>query len=360
MARTGMTGWVRDRLRRALGVTDLAGRLEHLDRNLNQLRHGLLDTPPSPPPPLPPQTVPPPSPPVVQSDPHVAELLKAESEGRLIKLEYPPSYDFRARWGYSRPSHPGFMELFGRHTDTYRKHLRGMVELLPHLKQINRHFSHDLKGVAGWMGGPINMIDTALLYYFVTLYKPRTYLEIGSGLTTLFAARAVKDHNLPTRIVSIDPNPRALVDGVCDEVIREPFEVGDLSVFDRLEPGDIVFMDGSHRTFPNSDVTVFMLDVLPKLKPGVIIHFHDIVLPDDYPQMFVEWYWSEQYILGAYLLGMGDRVEHLMPSYYASIKMPDYRDIIRPILDWWGDERIDMWLAGGSIWFTHAPERIHG
>ena len=76
-------------------------------------------------------------------------------------------------------------------------------------------------------------------------------------------------------------------------------------------------MDGSHISLMNSDVTVFMLDVVPKLKPGVIVHIHDIHLPHDYPDMFVKWYWNEQYIVAAYLLGAADRIKILMPSRYA-------------------------------------------
>ncbi len=83
----------------------------------------------------------------------------------------------------------------------------------------------------------------------------------------------------------------------------EGLETCDLARFDQLQPGDILFLDCSHRVFMNSDVTVFMIDVLPRLRPGVPVHVHDIVLPWDYPDMFTNWYWSEAYILAAYLIG---------------------------------------------------------
>jgi FkbM family methyltransferase len=255
--------------------------------------------------------------------------------------------------GGTHPPHEGLSQLFDRDAAAHMAELRELVGRTPQFEKIKTVFSHDAAGEAAWTGGPINAIDTALLYHFVAKYRPKTYLEIGSGVTTLFAARAKADHALSTRIVSIDPNPRAEVDAQCDEVIRTPFELSDLTVFDRLEPGDIVFMDGSHRTFMNSDVTVFMLDVLPKLKPGVIVHVHDIVLPYDYPDSFTGWYWNEQYILGAYLLGAADRVKVLMPSRYCAAGDAG-KAILRPLATagWAGTP--DVWEHGGSIWFTHT------
>ena len=120
------------------------------------------------------------------------------------------------------------------------------------------------------------------IYSFLRSRRPATYLEIGSGNSTKFAARARQDGRLDTKIVSIDPSPRAEVDALCDEVIRSPFELADLSVLDRLVPGDIVFFDGSHRVFMNSDVAAFFLDAVPRLPAGVLIGVHDIYLPDDY------------------------------------------------------------------------------
>jgi predicted O-methyltransferase YrrM len=279
------------------------------------------------------------------------ELLERYKGRRVIGLEYPPSYDFRPRWGYSRPQHQQLIELFARHRDRYLALLEEMVALEPYFLQIADQFSHERPGEPGWIGGPINPLDTALLYYFVARYKPRTYLEIGSGVTTLFAARAKRDHRLPTSIVSIDPNPRTWVDHVCDRIIRQPFETTDPAMFKELRPGDIVFMDGSHRTFMNSDVTVFMLDVLPLLKPGVIIHFHDILWPYDYPASFQDRYWSEQYVVAAYLLGAAEKVEVLMPSRFVS-DFDELNGILAPILSRWQGPA-EPWLNGGSLWFTH-------
>lgn len=281
----------------------------------------------------------------------LADACPPPNKHRLL-LDYPPSRDLRPRWGKSSPAHVGLSKLFAANRPSYMAVLEKVRSMCPWFERIPVQFT---PGVAGWSGGAINTIDLAFLYTFVADSKPATYLEIGSGLTTLFAARAKRDHGLPTRIVSIDPSPRTDVDAQCDEVLRCGLEQLDLDVFRALRPGDVVFMDGSHRSFMNSDVTVFMLDVLPYLAPGVIVHFHDVVLPFDYQDMFVDWYWNEQYILGAYLLAAGGKIDVLMPGAYVSAT-EDVRAAVAPMLaKWQGD--VAPWLSSGSIWFTHR-ERI--
>src|SRR3569623_1852616 len=220
----------------------------------------------------------------------------------LIPLDYPPSRDFRPRWGYSRPPHAGLCSLFSERRADYVEIIRELRALEPWLAAINQQFTSEAAPQPGRIGGPITALDSALIYYFVQKHQPATYLEIGSGVTTCFAWRAKQDHGLKTQIVSVDPEPRASIDAICDNVVRNGLETVDVEIFSRLQPGDIVFLDGSHRSFMNSDVTVFMLDILPLLKPGVIVHVHDILLPYDYPEYFKYWYWNEQYMLAVYLL----------------------------------------------------------
>jgi hypothetical protein len=78
----------------------------------------------------------------------------------------------------------------------------------------------------------------------------------------------------------------------------------DLSLFDQLEAGDMLFIDSTHMIKPRGDVVVEYLELLPRLKPGVFVHVHDIFTPWDYPR---EWivsqnrFWNEQYLLEAFL-----------------------------------------------------------
>jgi hypothetical protein len=186
----------------------------------------------------------------------------------------------------------------------------------------------------------------------VQSHKPQLYLEIGSGITTCFTHRAIRDANLATRIISIDPQPRAKIDSICDEIIRDGLETCDLALFDRLQSGDILFFDGSHRVFMNSDVTVFMIDVLPRLKPGVIVHVHDINLPWDYPASFRNWYWSEQYILAVYLMANKGRINPLLPTTFVCRDDAFFAEFAEPLLDL--GELNDGWRGGGAMWFTHT------
>lgn len=157
-----------------------------------------------------------------------------------------------------------------------------------------------------------------LYYAFLASNNPSIYLEIGSGNSTKFARRSILDHGLRTKIISIDPVPRAYVDNLCDSVIRKPLEDVEHEVFDQLTENDILFCDSSHRTFQNSDVTVFFTEIIPLLQNGVIYGLHDICLPFDYPDLFLRKYWNEQYMLHAYLLGGAGGDEIILPISYIS------------------------------------------
>jgi hypothetical protein len=156
------------------------------------------------------------------------------------------------------------------------------------------------------------MILTGMLKW----HDPVRFLEIGSGVSSKFARRAVNAFGLRTRLISIDPQPRNEVDALCDEVLRQPLESCDPAMFDVLEPGDILFLDSSHRSFQGSDVTVFFLEILPRLKPGVIVHIHDIYLPYDYIGGHIRRLWNEQYLLATALIFGPQAFEILFPCWY--------------------------------------------
>ena len=117
----------------------------------------------------------------------------------------------------------------------------------------------------------------------------------GSGDAAKFARRAIQDHGLPTYLTSIDPQPRASIDRSCDRVVRSPLEEVDQQ-FAELQAGDFLFIDSSHRTFTNSDVTILFMNLLPRLRDGVVVHLHDIFWPFDYPPEWNDRYSSEQYL----------------------------------------------------------------
>lgn len=189
-------------------------------------------------------------------------------------------------------------------------------------------------------------LDMISLYSILAEYKPKRYIEVGSGNSTKVASAAKKKYSNGTKITSIDPMPRAEIDQLADEVIRQPLEKTDLSVFATLEKGDILFIDNSHRCFPNSDVTVVFLEILPLLKQGVIVHVHDIYLPYDYPQFMTERFYNEQYVLGAMITANPQRYKTLFPCFYVS-ENAELAAKLNPVWEQL-DSRIEK--HGGSYW----------
>ena len=162
-------------------------------------------------------------------------------------------------------------------------------------------------------------LDAAAAYALVLSLKPARIIEIGSGHSTRFLARAVDDGGLPTRITAIDPAPRASIKAL--PILHHPrvVEEVDPGEIAGLEAGDILFIDSSHVAMPGGDVDRLVLDILPRLAPGVIVHIHDILLPDAYP---VEWAWrgyNEQLVVGALMQGGG--YEMLFASHYVATRM---------------------------------------
>ncbi len=131
-------------------------------------------------------------------------------------------------------------------------------------------------------------MDAAIAYSMVRAAEPSRIVEVGSGHSTRFMARAISDGKLVTRLTAIDPAPRAAIDTLDIDIVREPVHRADPSVFAALTPGDILFIDSSHIAMPGSDVDLLFNRVLPELPHGVLVHIHDIFLPDDYP---ASWDW---------------------------------------------------------------------
>ena len=147
-------------------------------------------------------------------------------------------------------------------------------------------------------------LDAAAAYAIVRKTKPRRIVEVGSGHSTRFLARAVADGELATEIMSIDPAPRANIEGLALKRVRVPVQSAGLSLYDRLEAGDILFIDSSHQVKEGSDVEFLLKRVLPRLQSGVLLHFHDIFLPDDYPHAWAWRRYNEQDAVAA-LVGSG-------------------------------------------------------
>jgi Methyltransferase domain len=200
-------------------------------------------------------------------------VLSATRRMQLVLLDYRVRPDCRARNAH-------VLERVERARPRILETVVGIVALEPFFARIPTTAPTGTTQPC-WRNEWLPALDAAALYSFVANRRAKQYVEIGSGHSTRFAARARDDHGLDTRITSIDPRPRVDIEPYCDVTVPRPLESADLSVFDSLDAGDIVFLDGTHRVFQNSDATVFFTEVLPRLRRDVIIGVHDVFLPDD-------------------------------------------------------------------------------
>lgn len=260
---------------------------------------------------------------------HLASQLLTSSEARRripravwraakgpepVFLDYPVNP--RPRYGYGLPPHQELYTFIDSNRAAYAEILRDLHRYAPQLSKISE-VEEDSATDPYWENEYIPGLDALTLYCFVAMNNPALYMEIGSGNSTKFVRRSLSDNELRTKIVSIDPSPRAEIDSLCDEIVRQPLENIDLATFERLEAGDILMFDGSHVVFQNSDATAFFLEIMPRLSPGVLVYVDDIFLPYDYPPSWRDRFYSEQYILAALLLGdQGKRYRILFPHVF--------------------------------------------
>jgi hypothetical protein len=238
--------------------------------------------------------------------------------------------------------------IINKNRESYKFYLQEFLQLSNDFTIIpERQTDHSTSIEPCWINGWMPALDGVALYGFLVTHKPKLYLEVGSGNSTKFARKAIVDHNLDTKIVSIDPCPRAEINNLCDEVIRKPVEDIDLQVFDRLTSNDILYIDNSHRIFMNSDATAIFLDVFPRLKSGVLVEIHDVMLPYDYPTEWINRYYSEQYLLAAYMLAQGDLFDIILPNTFISHD-PELKRILVPL--WEKQEMKNVETHGCSFW----------
>jgi predicted O-methyltransferase YrrM len=151
--------------------------------------------------------------------------------------------------------------------------------------------------------------DAEYLYSLVRLIKPRRIIEIGCGFSTLMIRNAVnlnrdQDPSYACAHTCIEPYENQWLEQVGVKVIRQRLEELPVTEFACLERNDILFIDSSHMIRPGGDVLYEILEILPRLKPGVYVHIHDIFTPFDYPDRWVcqeVRFWNEQYLVEAFL-----------------------------------------------------------
>ncbi len=220
------------------------------------------------------------------------------------------------RYGTKTTPHPLIAQLLQKKSNDFKSILDEIASRTTLLQGIGAESTGGL--CPYWNNGWFPALDASVLMNYLLKYQPMRYLEIGSGNSTIFAHHAKVFGGLSTTITSIDPRPRRGIDQLCTRVIRKGLQDVDLTIFDELEEGDILFFDGSHLVFTDSDVTVFFLEILPRIPRGVIVHIHDIFWPLDYPTEWGTRYYSEQYMLAMLLIYAPNRYETLFASAHVS------------------------------------------
>jgi hypothetical protein len=242
-------------------------------------------------------------------------LQRAAGRAPVIIPEY--DLDPRPRWGWDAPASHAVGDLLAAGDASYEPAINGMLELTEWTSSVTRD---PVPGspAPSWENNYWGGMDAVALVSELRRRDPGTYMEVGSGYSTRFARRAIADFGLRTQIVSIDPQPRAEVDPLCDTVLRSTVEDLDPREFDRLQSGDVLLIDGSHMAFMNSDVAVLFLEVLPRLARGVLVCIHDVFLPWDYPPSWERRLYSEQYLVAAFLLGGANGWAVRFPAWHVT------------------------------------------
>ena len=187
--------------------------------------------------------------------------------------------------------------------------------------------------------------DAVVYYSIIREFKPNIVIEVGAGYSTLVASKAAL-RNGNTRIWVIDPYPpeflKTEIPGL-ERLMIQPVQEVPLSVFESLGQNDILFIDSTHICKTGSDVNYIVLDVLPHLCSGVLVHFHDIYLPYEYPEIWVKKekiFYSEQYLLGAFLM-FNEAFEILLSNIYLGREYHEQLQTAFPF---------SPSVGGGSLW----------
>ncbi len=217
----------------------------------------------------------------------------------------------------ARPAYRALEDLFHQRQDDFSQVLARLDDFAADLRRIGE----DAPPAPRWNQGWFPPLDAAVAYCMVRALKPRRIVEVGSGHSTRFLARAVSDGGLETQLTAIDPAPRAEIEELGIDIRRTMVQEAGEEAFSGLAGGDFLVVDSSHVLMPGTDVDMLLNRVLPGLPGGAVVHFHDILLPDDYPP---EWEWrgyNEQQGVAPLITGGGFEV--LFSSRYAATRMAD-------------------------------------
>lgn len=236
------------------------------------------------------------------SIPLTTKVLRRSGVFPIRNHYYEPMFDTTDLKDTSNPRElPGIDFGLRRQTDLLRAFRAADV-----LRQLPRH-SDDPRAYA--LDNPnFGSGDAEAWFHVIDRFRPRRIVEVGSGHSTKIARLAIEhirsgSPGYACEHVCIEPFEMPWLEELGVTVLRQKVEDTDLKVFERLRANDVLFIDSSHIIRPQGDVLFEVQRILPILKRGVIVHFHDIFSPRDYPREWIErpLFWNEQYLLEAFL-----------------------------------------------------------
>ncbi len=171
--------------------------------------------------------------------------------------------------------------------------------------------------------------DALSLFGLMKSLLPKRIVEVGSGWSSAVMAdtnRLFFDSKID--LTFIEPSPERLSEVIggwsAINLKQTTIQHVGLDIFKNLEAGDFLFIDTSHVSKIGSDVNFILFEVLPILKPGIYIHFHDIFYPFEYPKdwIYKGYAWNENYILRAFLMDNAN-YEIVFMNTYLEYKYPE-------------------------------------
>jgi predicted O-methyltransferase YrrM len=222
------------------------------------------------------------------------------------------------------PPYAPLLKIFDANKLAFVALLDAIEALSPQLAQIAAEHGKPAAGLPnprfdqGWFA----TLDAAAAYAVIHTRRPRRIVEVGSGHSTRFMARALHDSGNDAQILSIDPAPRTAIENLAPRVSfeRRTVQRCDPALFRQIEGGDVLFIDSSHVLMPGSDCDFLFNRILPLLPVGALLHIHDIFLPDDYPRAWAWRNYNEQQGVAPMLLN-GWRP--IFASHYMRSRAPE-------------------------------------
>lgn len=221
--------------------------------------------------------------------------------------------------------------------EKWRRIYCGLWDIIRAEKSINTYHLGEKYIHNGYFPSP----DAEFYAAIIADTRPTNIYEVGSGFSTIIAKKTVEKFSPETKIHVFDPEPRTDVRGIVDSLTLNYIE--DIQSL-KIEDNSILFIDSSHICRPGGDVPRLFCNLMPSLPLGTIVHVHDIYFPYEYPKVYFEMLYTEQYILHC-MLTFNPRYKILIAGH---LLCRQYEREVRTSL---GLEASPHDILGASIWF---------